>query len=391
MDCRPLMTNNNKSIRCTHAYHGIAVNHNGTLDPCCQYAPGVDSMYTVDQYEKYVSDVRTSMHNDYDAGVPHHGCSKCYLEESLGLTSLRNDSNSIWPIKENTLPSIDSPLFHVELRFGNLCNLKCMMCNPNASTSIQAERWQHRDKFKDLNIIGITPKGKKINEWWETDEFDRFITKTLKRAKKINITGGEPFMIPKVSSMLDQLIPRQHLVSLSFNTNLTTLPEGIVDKLKQFNSLRINVSLEGAGAMNEYIRYPSVWTGIENNIKILSDAIGYRRINVHHTLQHTSIYSLPGLADFCQASKFPITLTMVQGIPCLRLDSVPDLDKQKFLNWLDQQNFFSPVNYHFLKNAVDQSTFDVNLYKDYRRYVETLDSIRGTDHDAVFNPLSIDE
>jgi hypothetical protein len=33
--------------------------------------------------------------------------------------------------------------------------------------------------------------------------------------------------------------------------------------------------------------------------------------------------------------------------------------------------------------------FDQKLYEDYRQYVKLLDSMRGTDYDAVFEPSAI--
>lgn len=377
-------------VACTHAYHGISVNTDGTVDPCCQYSPGKRKNHRFENFDDYVNNVRLQMHADFLAGRQHEGCAKCYQEENLGMVSMRQSHTRSIPIRTNLPVNDRLPIYHVELRLGNLCNLKCMMCNPFASTSIATERWQHTDRFKSLGIRGIITKGHASREeWWETEEFHRFADQILPQAKKVNITGGEPFMIPEVSKILDTLAQRANFVAVSFNTNATILPDGVIEKLQKFKKIKMFVSTEGTGRMNEYIRYPSKWSDIHRNIGDLATALGREAIQIHHTLQHTSVYSLPDLTKYCYDLDLPLSFTTVQGIECLNFNSVPEADMAKFIQWLEDQTMLTAPNRHFLHNAATTAKFDLGLYRDYRRYVRTLDDIRGTDYDQVFEPAPV--
>ena len=71
-------------------------------------------------------------------------CRKCFEEESRGIKSKRNWETEVWQqrvdldsivstmSKEGQLPT-DIPYF--DLRLGNMCNLKCIMCSPHDSSS----------------------------------------------------------------------------------------------------------------------------------------------------------------------------------------------------------------------------------------------------------------
>ena len=383
----------NPDYFCAMAYNGIGVNHNGSLDPCCQYLPSQQSSIKFYDYKAYVETVRQEMHDDHMAGRRHAGCRKCWQEEDLGLKSLRHYANEVW-YKDTATPVVseDNPLLDVELRFGNLCNLKCIMCDPKASSALNTERTMNADLVIGSAIPGVRVLSKHEHElnWWESTEFAEFSKKLFSHAKRVNITGGEPFMIPETVNALDLLLPRKDDVTISFNTNLTKLPVAITERLAQFPKVSLSVSLEGIGTMAEYLRYPCVWDDVDANIQTVLKLVSSKRVYVNHTLQHGSIYSLPALAEYCHKLDMPMNFTTVQGIECLKLNSVPKADCEKFLQWLDQTDSLPEHSKTFLKNAVQAAEFDLAQYNDFRKYVKLLDQIRGTDYDQVFNPSKRD-
>ena len=377
----------NKDTFCALAYNGISVNHDGTLDPCCQYLPDEYRPIQFTDYKTYVSTVRQQMHDDHVSGRRHTGCRKCWREEELGLKSLRWYANEFW-YKDQATPvvSTDNPLFDIELRFGNTCNLKCMMCDPKASSALYTERLMNADVFQRAAIPGVRVVRERVPEWWESSEFQTFSTDLFQHARRVNITGGEPFMIAETVDVLDRLLPQRNDVLISFNSNLTRLPKTVQQRLPQFPRLQLNVSLEGIGAMAEYLRYPCKWNEVDANIRTVIDLVGVRRIGVNHTLQHGSIYSLPALAEYCATLEIKMTYTMVQGIDCLKLDSVPGADCEKFLQWLETTPVVTDSDKNFLRNAVEAAVFDQQLYQDFRNYTSALDQVRGTSWDQVFSP-----
>jgi hypothetical protein len=71
-------------------------------------------------------------------------CTKCFEEENKGITSKRNWETIVWKerldidsivsktLSDGSLP-VNIPYF--DLRLGNMCQLKCVMCSPHDSSS----------------------------------------------------------------------------------------------------------------------------------------------------------------------------------------------------------------------------------------------------------------
>ena len=84
-------------------------------------------------------------------------CRKCFHEESKGIISKRNWETEVWKERldidtiveqtkdDGSLP-VNIPYF--DLRLGNVCNLKCVMCSPHDSSKL--------DKRMEINISKYT-------------------------------------------------------------------------------------------------------------------------------------------------------------------------------------------------------------------------------------------
>jgi len=344
-----------EKITCSMVNHGLGITWQGVLTPCCQWYPEGDQSleYQWDQYQEYNDNVRTVILKDFDQGIRHVGCMKCFREEDLGYTSLRQRANELHP-ETHTVPSVDNPIYNFEIRLGNHCNLRCIMCGTYASSAWHQER--------------------------------------------IDISGGEPFPLPSTWKILDILIASNNTgVRLQFNTNLTRVPPVLLDKLKLFTNLWISVSLEGIGDMNDYLRYPSHWEEISANMILLQEALPGMVKNVNHTLQHASVYSLPALVDYVKSREIELRITTVSGTPCLTVETAPPQDLKRLADWIETVDWLhdDPYNrwgedlYNIITGLGKTTVFDQKLYDDYREYVKLLDSMRGTDYDAVFQPSAV--
>lgn len=379
--------NNHKDFSCAMTYHGISINQDGTLDPCCQYSRQEDlPVVGYGNMEYFTSTVRTQMREDARNGVQHAGCQKCWTEEDAGLTSLRqfaekwypNNSDSFFFVNEfNDAENI--PVYHLELRLGNFCNLKCIMCTEGSSSSVYAERVQHRAEY---STIGIYPYNPRITPWWEDQRFIDFCDQRLHRVKRINFTGGEPFLIPEVRTVLDRIDKN---VTVSFNTNLTQISNRLVDQLKTFDNVEIVVSLEGVGAMNDYVRYPSHWQDIVDNLALIRDQIPTASVSVNHTLQHTSVYALPALTQWLTTQGLTFYMTTVQGFDYLTFNSVTPEDLDLFQRWAQTTTDVDEQQREFLLNQIKQTVYSPRLNRRFHSYIEVLDKIRKINFAKVFN------
>ena len=148
----------------------------------------------------------------------------------------------------------------------NFCNLKCNMCGPfNSSTYA-----------KENEAIGIT-EGK----WWlagrtwvnEEDDMNQY-TDVLKNLIELKLVGGETLALPQNYEMMDHAIEMgvSKQMRLVMTTNATLTPKmgklgDVFEYVQHFKDCQINVSVECWGEKNNYIRFPSKWPKIMENVK----------------------------------------------------------------------------------------------------------------------------
>lgn len=375
----------NASTSCALAYHGMMVDRVGTILPCCLYQEGDHaSLIPYHDSAQYLSKIRQPMHDDFVAGKKHPGCSRCYEEESLGTNSFRIVTNLV----SNGHCQEYSPIHHLHLRLGNLCNLKCMMCFPAASSAISSERYTHRDQFRPLGMqLESLPI---MDTWWTSEIFKQWFKQMVPELQKLAFTGGEPLLIPEVIDFLDMAVtfnPSMHIV---LNTNLTLLTTRMIDVLQELPNITVIISLEGTGPMNDYIRYPSKWHVIDKNITTLQQELPLVDLKVNHTVQHATAYSLPDLAVYCQSRAIPLDPHLVAGHADLSWNSVPPQDIRTIRDWVHTTQALTESNRNFFQNLLDRVVFDPMAYVRYRQYTDTLDQIRGTCWQDTFSPSAID-
>jgi glutamate-1-semialdehyde 2,1-aminomutase len=61
---------------------------------------------------------------------------------------------------------------------------------------------------------------------------------------------------------------RAHLITLDIYTNASWIPrDKVLSRLKQFKNVNINLSIDGLGKVNDYVRAPSEWSVVEDSVK----------------------------------------------------------------------------------------------------------------------------
>jgi organic radical activating enzyme len=378
------MIDTNDPLRCALTYHGLKVGLDGDIAPCCQYLSsdnvGEYKPVKFTEFDRYQREVQQRIHDDAEAGIRHDRCKVCWREEDLGLKSLRQQSNESYGDQSANTVDKNNKILHVQYLISNVCNLKCIMCSPWCSSLITAERLANQTKFEKLGMM----ISQRHVEYCETEEFYHFSEDILKNVNTFRMTGGEPFINPSTVRILED-VKNKHLVHLSFNTNFSSLPDPLIAVLKKFKTVFLNVSLEGVGDKNYYIRYPSKWQNILDNFIKLKSNLPSTEIQLHHTIQHTSVYALPELVEFAKSNNFPIHFNTNQGDDWLNLDSVPPRDFNLFVHWAKTADL-DDYTKTFIKNVTRNVKFNYRHHVQFRNYIATLDEIRGLNYDEIFKP-----
>jgi radical SAM protein with 4Fe4S-binding SPASM domain len=374
-----------KANFCMAPFREVVIETNGTLIPCCEYkypAPKYQSQETFGEFDQWWSEDMGHLREQMLTNQTNAGCGYCKSKEQIpGQNHLRHYINNKYRQETPWIKPVEPRIEFMEVRFGNYCNLSCIMCGAYASSSIAAEYVKHKDKFIQRGFRLHNEASLKTQRWWEEPgALDRLYT-MARDVKYIHFTGGEPMMIPEVVDILNTMDPAR-VIKVSMNTNLTKFNERIYTALSRFQSVQINASMEGVAEHNDYVRYGSQWHQLEEAIVRLRTMPNVDLLPVH-VLQHTSIFTLPRLKAYCQSNNLPLKCSEVypnSGHGVLTIDSVSPADVAGFQQYLAQNP--DPT----FQAWVNKYNFDPERHARYREYVALLDSIRNTDFDAVFHP-----
>ncbi len=258
---------------------------------------------------------------------------KCFAEEEAGGRSYRNQMNELYREKVPSAHDLNLngnaalDINFIDLRFGNTCNLRCRMCTPQFSKLILKD-------YKDIYSIDTSqPEWLSLQDlnWFKNKDFLHSLPLIAPSLEVLHIAGGEPLIIQETFEFLRNLIKlgASKKISLHYNTNLTVLPEQAKEIWSHFKSVRLIVSLDGVGELNGYIRYPSRWRDIENNLRILDEFhenYNCSYVGIHTTVQIYNVLQVRKLLEFLSTFKFiqPLPeLTALEGPEQFNIQSLP--------------------------------------------------------------------
>jgi len=371
---------------CSLPFKGMQIDGDGGIKPCCLYKPFLDptiKQYHITDYDQWRSQSLTKIQRHVIDNTVDTGCNHCINSTSIPHP-LRQNANGFF--KHQPRYQASATPEWLELRFGNFCNLKCIMCTPSNSSQIEQEYQANTATYNKLGISypGAIQKFDNVAEnWWEDpDTFNRVIV-ILNRARYVNFSGGEPLIMPQLFRVLDAMNPN---CIITFNTNLTRLTDRTIQALKKFNNVSLQVSLDGVGAHQEWIRWNSNWAELDHNIQTVCNTPNIR-VTFSYLLQHTTVYTWPALWKYLQPLNKEVMLlpvyekTIGQGV--LTQNSVSPEDMHKFKTWVEHNP--GPHD-HTLQQWISNYKFDAKLHQEFQDYVSMLDRIRGGNFADTFNP-----
>jgi molybdenum cofactor biosynthesis enzyme MoaA len=369
-----------KNTFCVMPWYGLTLDSRNRLSPCCNINKW---KYTYDQVEDYwksqeLHDLRSDLLN----GVKNEICNKCWIKEEHGGQSQRQISN--FAVKGKIRSQISNPeiknIQYFDLTIGNLCNLRCLMCKPSLSSQILAEAIKHPN-LKSMHRP--TEHYEQIKfDWGKSEDFMRWCEEYLKQATIINLSGGEPLIIPWISDILDKIPATQKRECvLQMTTNLTTINDKIFNSFNDFKKVWLNVSLDGTHETFEYVRNNHDWNLIEKNIQYVesknSDNVQF---GVNHVVQAISYHSIESLVTFCDNHNMLINPITIDRPTSFHISALSTESKQKFL---DNTFHYKGYNEEFVKFVRKHTEAhleqDQLMAKDCVNYLETFDQARGTD------------
>mgnify|MGYP003342305303 CR=1 FL=1 len=241
---------------------------------------------------------------------PGGGCEYCKLIEHAGGTSERleinkGDTDHLVP-KETKLyrKAIKLTPKMVEVYFNNLCNLSCIYCGPQYSTTWENEEKKY-GKLYDFspNLDQIKSQSEKYRE--RVEKHWKWLKENREDLLLYNILGGEPFFQPEFEENINffKKYPAPKL-KVSIFTNLKVKQDKLkrildtVQELldqKKLKEFQIFFSLDNWGKDAEYVRQGLSIKDWENNFNYILENYPEFRLTIHSTLTTVCLATLPDL------------------------------------------------------------------------------------------------
>ena len=229
-----------------------------------------DLCFKCKNLEKYINgSKRTNQNNMYMK----------YLKDVFEYT---NDDGSIDPV--------DFPVLKYDLRMGNICNCKCVICS---------------SKFSNMH-------GPTID--WIKNLDNQYMQDIINSPDilEIYLTGGETTVMKLHWDFIDRLIEldRAKNIYIKYAINGVIMKEDFVYKWAKFRKSMICFSIDGMGDVYEKIRTPAKWNIVKKNLELfekLSRDLPQMVGVITPTVCTFNVYAIPELMKWILDKNWTVT------------------------------------------------------------------------------------
>ena len=300
MDKKQLLTDS--KTFCMFPWMHLNVTPLGNVYPCCSsdYTEPFANVKDASLKDIFNNDKMKQLRLDMLAGKESSICTYCYKHEESSPFSFRKYSlehfgkdfdELVTPTStDGSLPEFRMKYFDV--RFSNICNMKCRTCGSEFSSQWAQEMKQHDNVETGYRVINHADNtGKLLDE----------IKSQVPHMELAYFAGGEPLITEEHYIILEEMIRtgRNSEITLRYNTNMSNLKykkHNILDLWSRFKRVEISASIDHYGERAEYIRHGTDWGVVESNLKSIRD-LDYIDYQYNTVL---SVFNYVTLSDFFQ-------------------------------------------------------------------------------------------
>jgi sulfatase maturation enzyme AslB (radical SAM superfamily) len=280
----------------------------GRVFTCClsEHDSPIGNLNEMDLDECYNSDNMKSFRLDMLDNKKVSNCNRCYELEEVGHDTLRKRSNDEFIFEKYGLHEDKSPivqktkldgsldevhLTYMDIRFSNICNMRCRTCGPDLSSQWFEEAVDSKfNRTPEQKILQIRKGNTAFME-----QFDPY----LHTVEKIYWAGGEPLLMDEHWYIMNKLVEMGRTdVRIFYNTNfskLTYKQEDAVELWKKFEHVSIGASLDAGWEKGEYLRKGTIWSDTMANRERLKQELPQHDFNISCTV---SIFNVLDVCDF---------------------------------------------------------------------------------------------
>lgn len=356
----------NKKYFCHELSNNISIqSHNGNIiyRPCANFTEPVHEDIELNIAKAWNSTKRIEIIELVNKNKPVPECVNCYNNENQGIKSLRQASAEAYTkFLCNNTTYTEAPI-SINYSVGNLCNLKCIICGPNSSST-----WIP-------DYIKLNPAADVDNFKYNKNAQLRLTDSAiLKNIVNIHIHGGgEPLLSDDHTSLLKEIKKVKNLgdIRIYYNTNGTVIPSTEVLELwGECKLVELYFSIDDIGKRFNYQRTNASWEQLVENLNwFYTNMPANHMFKINCTWSYLNIYYLNELIDWHEKNFSKNRLG----------DSVPIL--------------FQPAAGTYKISAVSEYEYNIltNRFKNYSLLldiIKTMEITDTSDHRAFFQSIN---
>jgi len=356
------------STICMLPWISIEASPTGTARPCCLAREEIvdDDGTKLDLRKSTLEDAYKStymqnLRKQFRAGEQPTTCKLCWEEEAAGRDSKRIHSRVRlkelytkvdW---ENNTPD---QLQFIDLKLGNICNLKCRICGSWSSSKWAIEEMDYlpAGENKKEHIAYAWLKQGKWPE--ESPEFWENLKALLPQIKYFEFTGGEPWLIQEHVDLLTFAVDNGYSknIDIHYNTNATQWPSDLAKLWSDFGRVEIAFSVDNVGDRFEYERYGARWTDANSIIDAVHEL---QLVNSNITTQLCftvnvqNVYYIDELLEWAATKPFgSIFFNMLHSPDHMSIQQMTSAAQQLVLNKLKTTKWKNDKHIQEINNVI---------------------------------------
>ncbi|MBP6456127.1 MAG: radical SAM protein [Chitinophagaceae bacterium] len=342
----------------------------GTITPCCRNEKdmyGTIGKGTLTELfnSKSIESVRNKI-EDYNLC---DGCNYCNIQlQSSNFNAFEGRLyDSILPEKSGNFPT------EMTFEISNQCNLECIMCDGNYSSSIR----KNREKLPELE-----------NKY--DDAFSEIIKEGIPYLKVARFLGGEPFLIPQYIDIIDNIIKENKNCRIYIQTNGTIL-NNRVKKIIEHKNVHLSISIDSLQKeMYEKIRKNASFVRLMEHMDYFIERSKKHNqiININFCVMTNNWMEVPEMIQFCNTNNFSLSLIPVEFPRYLSLRSlnvnklneiVSHYSKPEYNNLFSSNKF----NGDKITNLISYINFSIENNNKQLSRISKLESLEIKDLDDI--------
>jgi len=399
------------STYCPLPWQHLATHPHGGVTLCCisDHTDGLNRARDFkDDYDEFLDlnkqDIQRHMNSDYYKEVrlqmlnkeKPKACMRCYNEEDNGIKSKRLHEQSVFPQNDEIWASrntredgnIDMDLRFVELRLGNVCNVRCRTCNP-ASSSKWLEDYKdivEKADFVNKGYLGLNfPEDFK---WAEDDNFYDDLYESAPNLEVIYINGGEPTLIKQHWTYLKKLVEsgRSKDIILWYNINCTMLPPIALELWPEFKEARICLSIDDLEDRNAFIRTNTDWSAVIRTVEKLKSMEDKLTLRITQTVSAYNYATLPEFFKWADSIGIEVDMNFVYDPDYLSPAVIP-VKARELIHTEFRKTMGNDHKLGILLSMFNNDDWDELKWEQFCRYNDLLDKNDNSEWRNTFSKL----